>query len=581
MKRIHSIILVACAAVLGSCGADFLEKNPQGELTQEQINSPRGVEGMLTGAYGLVNGNVNGTWGNYSSAPSQWLFGEVGADNAHKGSNNGDQPNMNDVELHRVSATNDNTEIMWNRYYEGIARCNNTLRLLASVQSGSGEKLSDERAKQVQAEARFLRAHYYFFLQRVFSKLPYVDETVSPEQALTIKNEGAVWPQIEADFQFAIDNLSNAMPDVGRANKTAAQAYLAKVLLYQKKYAAALPLFQAVIAARPALETIPFADNFDVTKENGPESIFAAQHAINPDGSGDNANVGDMLGGFYGSAPVSCCGFYQPTFDLVNSFKVTATGLPMLDNSYRTNPYKSDFGLTGKAKDEYRVDTTLAFDLRLDYTVGRRGVEYRDWDTMPGDSWIRDPAYAGPFVGVKHMVDESARGTETVAGANQITSLNVNIIRLADVYLMAAECYVETGNLDAARDLVNRVRVRASKLEPKKIRNRASPNADPNDDVITRAAQYNIGLYTAFANQDAARAAVRFERRLELAMEGHRFYDLVRWGIAKTTIESYSGFEGDLLTAFKGVVFDPVKDATLPIPQQQIDRSQGALSQTH
>ncbi len=100
---------------------------------------------MLTGAYGLVNGNVNGTWGNYSSAPSQWLFGEVGADNAHKGSNNGDQPNMNQVELHDVSTTNDNTEIMWNRYYEGIARCNNTLRLLKVVQGGSGDKLSDTR----------------------------------------------------------------------------------------------------------------------------------------------------------------------------------------------------------------------------------------------------------------------------------------------------------------------------------------------------------------------------------------------------------------------------------------------------
>lgn len=568
MKRIHSIIIVACATALGSCGADFLDKNPQGELTQAQIESPAGVEGVLTGAYGLVNGNVNGTWGNYSSGPSQWLFGEVGADNAHKGSNNGDQPNMNQVELHDVSTTNDNTEIMWNRYYEGIARCNNTLRLLKVVQGGSN-KLSDNRAKQVEAEARFLRAHYYFFLRRIFSKLPYVDESQTPESALKVANDKEVWPMIQADLQFAIDNLPPTWgaADIGRASKVAAQAYMGKVLLYQGKHPEALPFFTAVINARPALENIPFQDNFDVTRENGPETVFAAQHAINPDGSGDNANVGDMLGGFYGSAPVSCCGFYQPSFDLVNSFRVTPTGLPMLDGSYRTNPYKSDFGLSGAAKDNYRVDTTFAFDPRLDYTVGRRGVLYRDWDTMPGDAWIRDPAYAGPFVGVKHMIDGASRGTETVAGAPYITSLNVNIIRLADVYLMAAECYVEANNLDEALDLVNQVRRRASKLPAKRIGN-------------SRAAKYNVQPYAAFAGQAAARNAVRFERRLELAMEGHRFYDLVRWGIAKQTIESYSAFEGGLLSAFEGIVFNP-NDETLPIPQQQIDRSQGALKQTH
>ncbi|WP_341838399.1 RagB/SusD family nutrient uptake outer membrane protein [Chitinophaga pollutisoli] len=581
MKRIHSIILVACATVLGSCGADFLEKNPQGELTQDQITSARGVEGMLTGAYGLVNGNVSGTWGNYSSAPSQWLFGEVGADNAHKGSNAGDQPNMNEVELHTVSNANDNTDIMWNRYYEGIARCNNTLKLLKVVQGGSGDKLSDTRAKEVEAEARFLRAHYYFFLRRVFAKIPYVDESMTPESALLVPNDKEVWPMIQADLQFAIDNLPPAWvneSDLGRASKVAAQAYMGKVLLYQNKHAEALPFFTTVIAARGALENMPFTDNFDVNRENGPETIFAAQHAINPDGSGDNANVGDMLGGFYGNAPVSCCGFYQPTFDLVNSFKVTPAGLPMLDGSYRTDPYLSDYGLNGAPKTRYRVDTMLAFDPRLDYTVGRRGVMYRDWDTMPGDSWIRDPAYAGPFVGVKHMVDASARGTQTVAGAPYITSLNVNIIRLADVYLMAAECYVEANDLDAALALVNHVRRRAAKLDGREMRIRESPTADPKNDIIARAAQYNVQPYASFANQDVARNAVRFERRLELALEGHRFYDLVRWGIAKQTIESYSAFEGGILSSFAGITFE-AKDAILPIPQQQIDRSQGALKQ--
>ncbi len=233
----------------------------------------------------------------------------------------------------------------------------------------------------------------------------------------------------------------------------------------------------------------------------------------------------------------------------------------MLDGSYRTNPYLSDFGLTGAAKTNYQVNQSWAFDPRLDYTVGRRGVPYRDWGTMAGDAWIRDPAYAGPFVGVKHMVDAVVRATQTVAGGNYITGLNVNIIRLADVYLMAAECYVEANNLDAARALVNKVRARAAKLEGRQV------NGTP-------AAAYNVKPYAAFASQDYARNAVRFERRLELALEGHRFYDLVRWGIAKTTIESYSGFEGQILSSFQNITFDETKDATFPIPQQQIDRSQ-------
>ncbi|RPE08051.1 RagB/SusD family nutrient uptake outer membrane protein [Chitinophaga lutea] len=568
MKRINSIILLAFMGLLAACSSEFLEKTPQGELSGPQLETPDGVEGVLLGAYGLMNGNVNGTWGNYSSSPSQWLFGEVGADNAHKGSNNGDQPNMNQVELHQVSSTNDNTEIMWNRYYEGVARCNNTLRILKTVQAGNN-KLSDARALEVEAEAKMLRAHYYFMLRRVFVNIPYVDETIATADAITIPNNVEVYPKIEEDLKFAVANLPVTKPkgEKGRADKIAAQAYLGKVYLYQKKYAEALALFNTVINAKPSIVTMPFTDNFDVTKENGPESIFAAQHSINPDGSGDNANVGDMLGGFYGSAPVNCCGFYQPSFDLVNSYKVTAAGLPMLDNGYRTNPFKSDFGLTGAAKTNYTPDKTIAVDPRLDYTVGRRGVPYRDWGLMAGDAWIRDPAYAGPFVGVKHMIEQAQFSGQAVAGGLYITGLNVNIIRLADVYLMAAECNIETGALGEAMRLVNLVRARAALLPAKEVGG-------------TPAAAYKVLPYAAFPSADYARNAVRFERRLELAMEGHRFYDLVRWGIAKQVIESYSAFEGGILSSFAGIVFED-QDAYFPIPQQQIDRSQGALKQNN
>lgn len=571
MKRIYSFAIIGLLTIAAaSCDKKFLEQTPQGTLTDEQITTPAGVENLLVSAYGLMNGNINGTWGNYASAPSMWLFGEVAADDAHKGSSSTDQSYMNEIEHHTPTTNNDNLAITWNNYYEGIIRCNNTLLYLAKVKAATtGEKIDPARATVIEAEAKMLRAHYYFTLYRLFIHIPYLDETVTTTAAAgALKNDQDVLPKIEADLQFAATNLPDDHPlgDVGRSNKLAAQAYLGKFYLYQKKYPEALALFKTVIDAKPALEGLPFQNNFNITTENGPEGIFVVQDIINSDGSGDNANVGDMLSGFYGTAPVNCCGFSQPSIDLVNAYKVDANGLPYLDNSYRTNPYTSDMLLTGDAKANYKVDQNLSFDPRLDYTVGRRGVTYRDWGTMPGDAWIRDPAYAGPFVGYKSMINQADFSGNTVNGGLYITGLNINIIRLADVYLMAAEAAIETGDMASALKWVNAVRARASKL------NGATANGAP-------AAKYKVGLYPSFPNADYARNAVRFERRLELAMEGQRWFDLVRWGIAKQTIESYSSFEGQFLENDKGITFDADKDTYYPIPQNQMDRSNGALTQ--
>jgi len=265
---------------------------------------------------------------------------------------------------------------------------------------------------------------------------------------------------------------------------------------------------------------------------------------------------------------MNCCGFFNPSFDLVNAFRVTTLGLPMLDGSYRNNPYKSDFGLTGSAKENYEVDKTLALDPRLDYTVGRRGVPYHDWGIFPGDAWLREPASHGPFVSYKRLLDK-ADFTGNLDNGGNVTALDVQIIRLADVYLMAAECAAETGDLEYALARVNNVRNRAAKLPTKKIGG-------------TDAAAYNVKPYPAFATKEYALDAIRFERRLELALEGHRYFDLVRWGIAKDVLESYSAFEGGFSETFGrlygGLNFGE-KNTMFPIPQEQIDRSGGTLTQ--
>lgn len=548
---------------ISSCGKEFLQKLPQGQLSEPQVGNKEGVEAALIGAYSILNGNVSGTWGNYASAPSQWIFGELASDNAHKGSELTDQTPMNMIESYNTISTNDNLSTMWQVYYEGVLRCNNTLKLLAADQEGPQE-ITPERATEIQGEARMLRAHYYFFLWRVFRNLPVITEAMTTEEAKTTPNDQDITPLIEEDLKFAIDALpeSKINGEAGRMDKNAARAYLGKLYLYQNKHAEALPLFKQVMAGKD-LVSMPFWNNFDVTTENGDEVVMVSKHAINSNGSADNANVGDMLSGLYGSSPVGCCGFYQPTIDLVNAYQVDANGLPYLDKSYRDDPYLSDLeNPTGS----YSLDVSIRFDPRLDYTVGRRGVSYLDYGIMPGNAWIRDANYAGPFVGIKTMIPQSQFATNAAPGENYITGLDVNIIRLADVWLMAAECEVELGNLAGALKLVNDVRNRAAKLAPKKTASGAN------------AAAYSVKPYPSFANQEQARTAVRFERRLELALEGHRFFDLVRWGIAKETIESYSAFEGEYLSSYKGLTFSAGAEYW-PIPQVEIDRSDGALTQ--
>lgn len=571
MKKIYFVIMMGASVLLSSCAKSFLETEPQATITSDQLATTKGVESLLTGAYGLMNGNINGTWGNYSNAPSQWLFGEVAGDDAHKGSTSGDQSTMNAIELHSPNPANDQLPSMWTAYFEGVLRCNNTLAILKQVQAGSdpSNKFDDTRAKQIEAEARTLRAHYYFYLKRVFGNVPFIDETMSTADAAKVQNGVDLYPKIEADLQFAIANLDYTKPvsgDYGRADKLIAEAYLGKVLLYEKKYADALTLFKDVISHKPSLVGIDFRNNFSIAGENGPETVFVDENIINPDGGGDNANVGDMLSGFYGSAPVNCCGFFLPSVDLVNAYKVDANGLPYLDGSYRNNPYKSDLGLVGAAKDNYKVDQTIAFDPRVDYTVGRRGVPFRDWGTFPGDAWIRDPASGGPFVSKKQMIDKAEFPGNTVSGGPYITALDVNIIRLADVYLMAAECAIEAGDLPYALDRVNDVRKRAANLPGLMV------NGTP-------AAKYNVKPYPSFPNADYARNAVRFERRLELALEGQRFFDLVRWDIAKPVLESYMNFEKQYVSASSSINFNPDRDNIFPIPQQEIDRAAGVLKQ--
>lgn len=146
IKSIY-IALISASLVLAGCSKDFLQKIPQGQLSEVQVADSDGIEATLLGAYGIMNGNVSGTWGNYASAPSQWLFGEVASDNAHKGSEATDQPNMNLIESLRPNPANDNLSAMWEVYYEGVLRCNITMKLLRKIRKLVRRSLQSVRSR--------------------------------------------------------------------------------------------------------------------------------------------------------------------------------------------------------------------------------------------------------------------------------------------------------------------------------------------------------------------------------------------------------------------------------------------------
>ncbi|GAB3166895.1 RagB/SusD family nutrient uptake outer membrane protein [Telluribacter humicola] len=545
-----------------SCNEDFLVITPTGQLGQAQLASKNGLEGALIAAYSQLNGRAN-----RMASANNWVFGTIRGGETNKGTDPGDFSDINPIQRYEYQTTQGVIADSWGGLYEGVARSNNVLNLLTMAQP----EVTDAEKTRIGAEARFLRAHYYFELRRNFKNVPYVDETVDVGTGIeAIKNDQDIWPKIEADAKHAFDNLPETQGAVGRVNKWAAAAFLGKIYLYQNKFAEAKAMFDQVIANGKTSDgkkyaLVPrYADIFKASNDNNAESIFAIQAAANT-GSVNNANPQFDLNFPYNTGPNgpgNCCGFNQPSFDLANSFR-TENGLPLLDNSYRqpSNELKTDMGITA---DQAFTPDTKPVDPRLDHTVGRRGIQYLDWGLHPGISWIRNQVNGGPYSPKKFTYYKSDIGSlqDNSSWTPGYTALNVPIIRFADVLLMAAEAEIEVGSLTKALEYVNMVRARA---------------ANPAGFVTingTPAANYMINQYTAaqFASKDAARNAVRFERKLELADEGHRFYDLVRWGIAEPYLNSYLQYESKYLpNALGGAKYTGPADDYLPIPQAQID----------
>jgi len=554
MKKNHIIngVLTFFIIVLAwSCKDSFLDANPQGAFSEVTLSNKKGVDAALIAAYSMLDG-WNNDWGQFGTpwptAGSNWVFGSVASDDAYKGSEPGDQGEITEVELYNWLPSNNYFNLKFRALYEGVARSNAALKLAAKATDIAPDDLAS-----IQGEATFLRGHYFFELWKLYGNIPYFNETADDFRQ---PNDRQPTAEIIADFQSAANKLPETQAAKGRANKFAAKSYLGKMYLYTKDYAKAKAEFDAVVnSKRYELEPC-FRNIFTTAKENGTEMIFSIQASTNDGtGGGENGNFSDRLNYPHGG-PFGCCGFHQPSQNLVNAYKVDANGLPLPNaNASELNP------------------ATDMVDPRLDFTVGRDDVPFYDWGVhAPG--WIRSRSYAGPFSPKKLIYDKNSGAGSAVGWSNfQLSALNIPVVRYADVLLMLAECEVELNNLPRARELVNMVRSRAAACSQGPVGSTATNFSDAS--IVW--AKYKVAPYTAaWTDQAVAREAVRLERRLELALEGHRFFDLRRYGLeyAKKILGDYAAVEKTRRPYIAQQVAFEAKHMLYPIPTIQINLSQ-------
>ncbi len=539
MKNLFKYILLAVVLFTSACSESYLDETTYGEIDPDEMTNPENVEGAIIAAYSVLNGQYDQASNAYNSPASNWSFGDVMSDDAYKGGGGtGDQNQIHQMEIFNINATITDVYRKWGALYEGVKRVNSAIQLL-----NASEDFDAELRTTRLGELNFLRGHYYFELKRLYNQIPYVDETATLVEDYYKSNteftSDELWTKIEENFQNAYDDLPVDQEDAGRPNKITAMAYLAKCYVYQEKWSEALTACNEVIASGKYALMPNFRDVFLPENDNSEEIIFAVQHSVNDNApSNYNGSIGDRLsapGGPY----YSQYGFHRPSQNLINAFKTGEDGLPVNDN---VDVEEGDF-----------------IDPRLDHTVGRPGIPYLDLNILYESSWARDLATYGPFAPKKRIV--SVNSSLQVPTWPYISALNYYIIRYADLLLWKAEAQVALGDLEGAREMVNQVRERAKDSEYVMT---LEGDAD--------ADNYNIELYTeTWTDAAAALEAVHTERRLELAMEGHRFFDLVRWGNAADVMNTYIEVEKTKRSHLTNAQFIEGVNEYFPIPQTYID----------
>ena len=548
---------------LGSCGEDFLYKAPQGSVDENALTNANGVDLLVTNAYANLTEN---DWG---ASVFNWTFGGMYGGDANKGSDANDQSVLNTMELYTTLASNGYIDQKWRWVYKGVKRANKAIQVMANVTD-----MPEAVRKSRTGELKFLRALFYFEGIKVFGPfIPWVDEAITENNPL-IHNDKDIYLNVLADLDDALANLPNTQDTPGRVNVWAAKALKAKILMQKGDMAAAKPILKDVIENGKTSNGLAYGleddldANFSSYTDNGKESIFAVQFSVD---TNNNGNVGMSLCYPHGGsgAPGGCCGFYQPSNELANSFKVDANGLPLLDNSYRNGDPVSYRNPSTEASAPLALNNNqIPVDPRLDFAIGRFGIPYKDWGT-PKNGWVRDAANGGIYLPKKHVYSKAEEEAGLASGGFSDgwapgSAMNLQYLSLRDCILLYAECLANDGELSQAMNQVNKIRTRAG-LEPNIIKINGVP-----------AANYKIATYptthAAFTDKATCIKAVRMERKLELAMEGQRWFDLSRWGgeYMAGAVKDYIDFEKKYLAKFATASYLPAAKTMFPIPDVQI-----------
>ncbi|MCI6119758.1 MAG: RagB/SusD family nutrient uptake outer membrane protein [Prevotella sp.] len=573
MKKIFQYILVAVSLFSATSCDSFIEVEPEGVIDEQlAMENP---DKMVTAAYAMLGD----CW--YTYPFNLWPYGDVASDDCLKGGSGTTDTGYHPMEIwSTLTSTPGEFDELWYRLYCAISRCNRALVSVAEYGEGT---LGAETAKQRDAEVRFLRAHFYFKLVTMFRQIPWIDEEVYKNNAQEqTRNDEFTYEQlfqkIIDDFKVAYDVLPAEQKDGGRVNKIAAASYLAKCYLtlawgdgyeatngvshINQQYMNKVVEYTDVVKSSKYGYLEDFGDIFLPEYKNSKESIFAVQCSDYKD---DNttfgrANWSNMLNGCWG---IWSCGwdFHKPSQNLVSAFK-TKDGLPDFDNFDKT----IDYPVNG-------VPTAQKWDPRLFHTVGMPTFPYKYEEayTLTKDN-SRTPNTYGYYTSLKE-VPQRSQG-ETYNSPWQAFDMNDYVFRYSDVMLMRAEALIETGKLEEARSIINDIRQRAKNSVAKHIQYAAD--------------QCEIALYpdTYFKDKETARKCLQWERRLELAMENGRYFDLRRWGIASKTLNAYfeteknDVYDGQTYAQYlKDAHYTPGKNEFYPVPYNQLYYVPGLYSQ--
>lgn len=505
--RKYRFIALLMLASLTGCKKEFLEKQPLATTVDENFYKTN--EDIVSGINAAYDpiGWESNAAGSIYAVP--FFFGDVVSDDAIKGGESeADQINVHFLETFSGNSGFQEILLPWQRFYTGIYRAN--IMIERTPASNASPSLKD----RVMGEAKFLRGYYHFELVKMYGDVPLVTKVLNPDEYnLSRSSKAEVYAQIESDLKEAAGLLpEKGAIETGRATRGAAYALLARVQMYQThanpaKWSEVLQSAETVINSKVYDLEPVYADVHSLAHENGIESVFEIQHNSKLFGQGNGGS--DFAQGNEGT-------FVNVMFRGRNN------------GGWGFNSPTID--LLNEFKKETTVDGNE--DPRLKATIIQNG------EVVNGETFEFD-ASVYPFTGMgpRKYVESSSLIAHNLSDGPS----NIRVIRYADVLLMAAEAANEVGQTNKALGYLKEVRDRVNMPE------------------ITET------------NKDLLRAKIWRERRIELALEGQRFFDLVRQGRAATVMKATT----------EGYQFREGVNEVFPIPLSEVNMSNGKITQNN